>query len=155
MCRLMLDTNILLDALVDSRPESKEARIVLGRCSGGGDFGMAASTSFKDVYYIARRRYWDESTARKVTQEIMGCVAVAPVSAEECDEAMRSGEPDFEDAIIRVCAELNDADYIITRDAGAYKGCRVPALTAAEYLDVVRRREEAGRELLEHGGFPW
>lgn len=154
MSRLLLDTNCLMDALVKGRPGCSEAREVIRRCNGMGDFGMACSLSFKDVYYLLGR-YYGEPRAREMTSAIMGEVAIAPVSSEECDEAMRSGEPDFEDGIVRACAEHNDADFIITRDAKAFRGSRVPAISAAEYLDVVRRREEAERELLEHGGWPW
>jgi len=154
MSRLLLDTNCLMDALVKGRPGCSEAREVIRRCNGMGDFGMACSLSFKDVYYLLGRSY-GEPRAREMTSAIMGVVATAPVSSEECDEAMRSGEPDFEDGIVRACAELNDADFIITRDAKAFRGSRVPALTAAEYLGMVRKRERAECELLEQGICFW
>lgn len=34
--RLLFDTNVLLDALIEGRPESTEAWEVLKRCNGGG-----------------------------------------------------------------------------------------------------------------------
>ena len=46
------------------------------------------------------------------------------------------GEQDFEDGLIRACAELNDVDVILTRDADAFKRAKVRAMTCAEYLET-------------------
>lgn len=49
------------------------------------------------------------------------------------------GEPDFEDGLVRAAAELNDVDFILTRDARAFKRSRVRAVTCAEYLEIFAR----------------
>ena len=64
-------------------------------------------------------------------------MVIVPVGAEECDLSIRSNEPDFEDGFIRACAELNDVDFILTRDADAYRRSKVRAVTCAEYLEIV------------------
>ena len=43
--RLLLDTNILLDAVSPGRPQSAEAREVLRRCNGFGELGLVTPTS--------------------------------------------------------------------------------------------------------------
>lgn len=140
MCRLMIDTNVLLDTLDARRPESLEAREVLSRCNGWGDFGMASSHSFKDVYYIVGRMQ-GEAFARAAVQALMDLVAIAPVDSEVCDEAIRSSEPDFEDGLVRACAELNGADFIVTRNKAAYTNCRIRSVTAAEYLRIAKAND--------------
>ena len=62
---------------------------------------------------------------------------IAPLGPEECDRSLRSDEPDFEDGLIRACAELNGVDFILTRDTGAFRTSPVKALTCAEYLELV------------------
>lgn len=47
-----------------------------------------------------------------------------------------SNEPVFEDGLIRACAELNGADFIITRGKDAFAKSKVRSVTAAEYLDL-------------------
>lgn len=54
----------------------------------------------------------------------------------ECELSMRSGEPDFEDGLVRACAELNEVDFIPTRDERAFRTSRVRALTCREYLEL-------------------
>jgi len=136
MSRLLLDTNILLDAVMRERPQSAEARQVLDRCNGWGDMGLVAAVSLKDLYYVLGK-CWGEPTARECVEQLMGLVVVAPVGGEEADLALHAGEPDFEDGLVRACAELNDVDFIITRDAAAFRKSRVRSVSAAEYLEIV------------------
>ena len=133
--RLLFDTNILLDVIVSSRSQSKEARRVLELCNGGGDMGFACSLSLKDTYYVLTKQY-GEQRARALVEALMDTLIIAPVSAEECDLSLQSDEPDFEDGLVRAAAELNDIDFIITRDGDAYRRSTVRSLTAAEYLEL-------------------
>ena len=136
--RLLIDTNTLLDAVIPERPQSQEACRVLAECNGGGDIGLACSLSLRDVYYVLER-FYDREAARKLVASLMDLVVIAPVGAEECEMSMRGNEPDFEDGLGRAAAELNDIDFIITRDAAAFKRCRIRSLTAGEYLEIVRQ----------------
>ena len=118
--RILLDTNIILDAVCPARPQSKEACLVLRRCSSEGDMGFVTSGSLKDAYYVLSKQY-GEPAARAAMHHLMGLLIVAPTSAEDCLMSLESNEPDFEDGLIRACAELNDMDFIITRDEAAFR----------------------------------
>ena len=133
--RLLFDTTVLLDAMVAGRPQSKEAWAVLDRCNGGGDMGLAACGSLKDVYYILSRG-GREAEARETVEKLRELLVIAPLGAEECELSLGCGEPDFEDGLIRACAELNDVDVILTRDAAAFKRSKARAMTCAEYLET-------------------
>lgn len=133
--RLLFDTNVLLDVLVEGRPQSQEAWEVLRRCNGSGDMGLVTSGSLKDVYYVLGRG-GRETAAREAIGLLVDLLIIAPVGAEECDLALHAGEPDFEDGLVRACAELNDVDFILTRDAKAFRRSRVRAVTCAEYLEI-------------------
>lgn len=133
--RLLLDTNIILNAMVSSRPQSDEAWAVLERCNGGGDMGLVTCGSLKDAYYVLSRG-GHERDARKTIEQLRELLVVVPLGAEECELSLGSGEPDFEDGLIRACAELNDVDFILTRDKDAFKASKVRALTCAEYLEI-------------------
>ena len=145
MCRILFDTNALMDTLDPSRPGCHESRELLNLCNGESDYGMACDLSLKDVYYISRKMYGGD-LARNAVRRLMGLLVIAPVDAEICDMALNSDEPDFEDGIIRACAELNGADFIITRDKAAFAHSKVRSVTAAEYLEIARSNEV---------GYPW
>lgn len=135
MCRLLIDTNVMLDSVLSGRPGTDDAREVINLCNGGGELGMGCALSFKDVYYIATKIH-GEPWARNAVNRLMGVLVVAPVDAEVLDVASRSNEPDFEGGIVRACAELNGADFIITRDRAAFAKSKVRAVTAAEYSEI-------------------
>ena len=136
MHRLLLDTNILLDCVDPSRASHDETMILMARCNGGGDMGIASSHSLNDAYHIMKRLY-DEPSARNAVRVLSDLVVVAPVSAEETLLALDSNEPDFEDGLVRACAELNDADFIISRDEKAFRKATIRRVTAKEYLDEI------------------
>ena len=133
--RLLFDTNVLLDAVCRERPQSAEACEVLRRCNGGGDLGLVAVGSLKDAYCVLRRQY-GEARARRSIEWLRELLVIAPMGAEECELSLGCGEQDFEDGLIRACAELNDVDVILTRDADVYKRSKVRAMTCAEYLGL-------------------
>ena len=136
MHRVLFDTNILLDISVPGRPQKAEARRAIELCNGYGNLGIVSSLSLKDAYYLLCRRY-DEPTARKWVEGFMGLLAIAPIGPEECIDALKSNESDFEDGLIRATAETNDVDFIITRDKNAFAKSKVRSVTAAEYLEIV------------------
>ena len=75
--RLLFDTNVLLDAMVVGRPQSKEAWAVLDRCNGGGDVGLATCGSLKDVYFILSRG-GKEAEARETVEKLRELLVIAP-----------------------------------------------------------------------------
>lgn len=133
--RLLFDTNVLLDAVCRERPQSAEACEVLRRCNGGGDLGVVAVGSLKDAYYVLERQY-DEERARRSVEWLCELLVIAPMGAEECELSLACGAPDFEDGLVRACAELNGVDVILTRDADAFKRSKVRAMSCAEYLEL-------------------
>ena len=110
-------------------------RGLLRRCNGGGDFGLVAVGSLKDAYYVLQCQY-DEVRARRSIEWLRELLVIAPLGAEECELSLGCGEPDFEDGLIRACAELNDVDVILTRDTDAFKRSKVRAMNCAEYLGL-------------------
>lgn len=133
--RLLLDTSIILDLVASGRPQRNEARAVIKRCNGGGDMGLVASTSLKDAYYVLTKIYGEER-AREAIEHLMGLLVIVPVAGEECDMSLRSNEPDFGDGIIRACAELNDVEFILTRNAAAFKKSYVRSMDCASFLAI-------------------
>lgn len=97
--------------------------------------GIVAVGSLKDAYYILCRQY-GEPCARTSIEKLTELLVIAPTSAEECELSLHGNEPDFEDGLIRACAELNDVDFILTRDARAFARSKVRAVTCAEYLEI-------------------
>lgn len=141
-----MDTNVLLDALDSRRPQSDEACQVLRHCNGGEATAYVCPMSLKDVYYVLAKAHGAE-TARRGVGFLMDLVVIAPMGSEDCDVSLRSDEPDFEDGLVRACAELNGIDFILTRDAKAFDHSTVRVVDCAKYLEIVAARDKAAREI--------
>lgn len=137
MINAFFDTNILLDSIDLSRPQSLEARQALKLCNEGFEIrGYTCPLSLKDTFYILAKAS-NKERAFKIIEHLMGLLILVPVSAEECDMSLRDGEPDFEDGLVRATAELEGMDYIITRDEAAFAMSKADAITAAEFVRIV------------------
>lgn len=133
--RLLFDTNVLLDAIDARRPQSREAQDVLLLCNSGEAMGLVTPGTLKDVYYILTKQF-DEPHARRTVSVLIDMLVILPVEAECCVRAATSAEPDFEDGLLRAAAELNEIDFILTRDARAFRGSTIRSVTCAEYLEI-------------------
>ena len=140
--RVLFDTNVLLDAVVSTRPEHREAQLALRHCNGGGDIGLASPGSLKDAYYLLTKQF-DEPSSRTAIKYLLDLLVVLPFDGEGCLIAAESNEPDFENGMIRATAELSDVSFILTRDKAAFNNSTVRKLTCREYLDVVESERRA------------
>lgn len=133
--KLLIDTNILLDAAIASRAEWAAATILLEEIAYGRAEGYLAASSLKDVYYVLTK-YCDEASARKFISALTDLCEIVAVDASVCKIAMTSNEPDYEDGVIRACAESLPVDFIISRDKKAFKHSTIRRLSAQDFLDI-------------------
>lgn len=135
--RALLDTNVLLDHLLQRDGHAQQARRALETCANHDVALLCASTSLKDIAYIAeamvRRQFKQgESALENETLHMLvrhvpwRCVEqaralcdIAPIDQKTCDDALalRPKHDDFEDDLIVAAARQSGADCVITSDA--------------------------------------
>lgn len=134
MVRVVLDTNIILDYLSAKREHHGDAvRLLEALLSSDDKTPVILAAGIKDAYYILCRHYHDEPLVRSRLDDFRALMEVADLTGPVLDGSFASDEPDLEDAIVRVTAELLDAEAIVTLDASAYQGSSVPAMDARAY----------------------
>lgn len=134
--KIMLDTNILIDSVLPKRPNYEEANEIfrMGHCA---EVQLAAcSLSLKDVYYILCKQA-GEPTARRFVKDLLESLIILNVDDTILKDAILSNEPDFEDGIVRACAEVNGIDFIITRDKQAYAASTVKSISSSNFCELV------------------
>lgn len=135
--KLFLDTNILLDNMLDHRPDGDAACELMKLSESGDVLCTVSATSLNDAYYVSRR-YMPEEQRRRWLAFFLDAFDVAAPTADVCRRALASGEPDFEDGIVRALAEAWGATFIISRDERAFLGSPIPRVSAGEFLELVR-----------------
>lgn len=137
MPKAFLDTNVLLDFLVDRKPFADYAHRLFALAERGQLTLCVSSLSVCNVYYVLRKLVGAQS-ARELTGRLRLLTEISPVSSCEIEEALRSPSPDFEDAVqIASARMLGGVDAIITRNPKDFALSTLPVKTPEEYLKVV------------------
>lgn len=138
--KVLIDTNILVDAALTFRPESAEACRLLELVGLGRCLGYVSALSLKDFYYLCRKALPDE-TVRAWIDLMLDTCEVVPVDKAICRRASASQNPDFEDAIVEVAALDTESDYLVSRDMEGFEGLRIPKVSAANFLRICEQED--------------
>ena len=112
---VLLDTNIIMDALQERQPFDVEAKEIMKRAQDGEITCMFTANAAADIFYLYSRAR-DLKSARAALNFLLTHYGVVSVTHEDCINALSLSIDDFEDALVAVCAKKADADYIVTRD---------------------------------------
>jgi predicted nucleic acid-binding protein len=131
---IFIDTNVLVDLLSGRRPYAYEAAdlfqlIVEKKCEG-----IVSSLTLLNTHYLLKK-FMKEDRIRIHLEEIISLVAVAPVGADELFSALRSGWPDFEDAVQYFTSLAAHATAIVTRNSKDFLKSSIPVLTPVAFTD--------------------
>lgn len=132
---MLLDTNVLLDFIQPDRPGFAASVQIFGAIAKDHVTALICASSLKDVYYVARKVMGDRKI-REYLAAFMDLFEICSTDREACSTALSSDEPDFEDGIIRAIAERERVDFIVTRDANAFRNAEVPAVSPMKLAEV-------------------
>ena len=113
--KILLDTNIIMDALQERQPFDAVAKEVLRRSQSGDIKCSFTANAATDIFYIYSKAR-DMSSARNVLNYLLANYEVISVTHEDCTNAMSLPIEDFEDALVVICGMKAGMDYIVTRD---------------------------------------
>lgn len=132
--KVLLDSNIILDALAHRLPFAEHAQTLMVLAAEGQYEACLTANSFTDIAYILRK-YLSDGQCRAALGDLLQTLTVIAVGAAQCEAALSSSIPDIEDALLMACALRARVDYVITRDAKllAVKDA-VPSLTPEDLL---------------------
>lgn len=132
--RVLVDTNIVLDFLLQREQFLPDAELLFQAIDSGRVVGYVTATTLTDIFYIARRQTRSLDLARQAVSEILTAMEICPVNRMVLESAFDSGLADFEDAIQIACAVVQGLDAILTRDGRGFFNSSVPALSIQAFL---------------------
>ncbi|HEY9873437.1 MAG TPA: PIN domain-containing protein [Candidatus Obscuribacterales bacterium] len=133
--RVLLDTNVILDFLLEREPFISDAETVFEAIQSQQIVGYVTATTLTDIFYIVRRETRSIDRARQAVIETLTAMEVCPVDGSILETAIASNISDFEDAVQLACAIANNLDAIITRDVRGFAEATLPILSAGELLE--------------------
>jgi predicted nucleic acid-binding protein len=128
MRRILFDTNIVLDVLLDRQPYVEASAAAWTAVETGIAEGMLAAHAVTTIHYLVRREMGNIK-ARRIVPAILRVFGVATVDSAVIQEALQLPFPDFEDAVTAAAARLAGCECIVTRDPKGFRGSPVRSLT--------------------------
>lgn len=138
--RVLIDTNIVLDFLLQREPFSQDAELLFQAIDVGEVLGYVTATTLTDIFYISRRHTSSIEQARQAVSETLTAMVICPVDRAVLELAFDSGLDDFEDAIQIFSAVAQGLEAIVTRDAQGFLSSPIPVLPIQELLQQVRQQ---------------
>ena len=135
--RIMLDTNVILDVLLQREPFHEAGKRVMELAQYAEIEEYVSASAVTDIFYIAHRALRDVALVSDMLQRLFSFVGVVTVSAREIQGALDLAWDDFEDAVQYSAARSENMDAIITRDAQGYSQGAIPVYRPDEFWAMV------------------
>ncbi|MBD2741207.1 PIN domain-containing protein [Coleofasciculus sp. FACHB-1120] len=133
--KVLIDTNIMLDGLLEREPFNEDARALFQAIDLGQIQGYVTATTLTDIFYIVRKQTQSLERARLAVIETLEVMEVCLVDHLRLERAIASNLRDFEDALQLACAIADRLDAIVTRDSQGFAGATLPILFVSELRD--------------------
>lgn len=133
MDRLFVDTDVVLDFLLERKPFSEAASSLFTLGDSGEIQLYSSGLVFSNCYYLLRKFFSHSSVIGKL-KSLASFVEFVPVDQYVVLEALDSTFNDFEDALQNSAASRSGIIKLITRNSKDYKQSKLSVMTAEEYL---------------------
>jgi len=113
--KIIVDTNVILDFLLSREPHVADARELFKMISQERVEAYITASSVTNIYYVVAKRLGD-GAARESVRHLLNMLGVIAVDGDDCIGALDLPIADFEDALVTVCANREDVNYIVSND---------------------------------------
>ena len=136
--KALLDVNVVIDVLERRPAFFDDSYAVLRLVAENKVDGFIAAGSIADIHYILRRSGLSSDQTRTMLTQLIQVIPLCDTTVSDVNDALISGMPDIEDAVLAACAKRIGADAIITRDQHGFTNSVIPAMSPAQLLDHMK-----------------
>ena len=131
---VLVDTNIIIDALANREPYADNAKKILEKCAAREATGILAAHSIPNMFYIFRKNF-SQDERRFLLKNLCNIFKISDLNAKKILAALENEKfVDFEDCLQEECAVESMADYIVTRNPADFANSRVKVILPEEFL---------------------
>ena len=135
---ILVDTNIVLDVLLNREPYATEAQMIMTKCANREIAGYLAAHSIPNLFYILRKAY-SPKERRRLIRNLCYIFHISELNEKKIISAAENEEfLDFEDCLQEECAMEAMADYIVTRNPNDYVNSRVKVIEPKEFVTLLK-----------------
>ena len=136
MKKLFLDSDVLLDLLLDRKPFSENISSLIEYCILNNIEMFSSPICIANINYIIEK-FENKTNANLKTNKLLEIIKVENVGQSEITMAKLSNFKDFEDAIQNYACESDGSiDLILTRNTKDYKKSEISVMTPEQYYKM-------------------
>ena len=135
--KILIETNIILDLIQSREPFSENASKIINSCVKKENEGYISAHSLSDIFFILRKDKTVEER-KALILNLCSFFIVIPEDKNFYTAVCQNNDwNDLEDGLKMKCADFENLDYIVTRDAGkGFNNSPVKVISAENFLNV-------------------
>ena len=135
--KILIDTNIILDLIQSREPFSENASKIINSCVKKENEGYISAHSLSDIFFILRKDKTVEER-KALILNLCSFFIVIPEDKNFYTAVCQNNDwNDLEDGLQIKCADFENLDYIVTRDAGkGFNNSPVKVISAEDFLNI-------------------
>lgn len=134
--RVLLDTNIILDFLLERGEFLPSAIEIMKLINSDKIDGYLCATTITTIHYFARKFIGDRESIKQI-EILLENFNIANVDKKTLLESIENNGKDFEDSVIYTSAWQSEVDFIISRDKKGFTKSLVKVLSPKEFLRLM------------------
>lgn len=131
--RVLLDTNVVLDLILEREPFVREAATLWELHQQNKLDAHISPITLVNVFYITRK-IKDREIARRAVAKLTQGLLICSTGAQVLQNALTLSFDDYEDAVQHAAATHAGLEAIITRDPSDYAAATLPVSTPTDFL---------------------
>ena len=136
--KVLVDTNVVLDVLLDRQPFVNAAAGIFGLIEQSELQGVLCATTITTIDYLLTQSL-PRPVTRQTLRKLLELFEIAPVTRVVLEEALKSKILDFEDAVLDQAGRLVGADLIVTRNQKDFRHASLKVFGPDELLAGIRQ----------------
>ncbi len=131
--RILLDTNVVLDLILERQPFVAEATTLWELHQQNKLDAYISPITLINVFYVTRK-IKDRETARRAVAKLAQGLLICSTNTQVLQDALTLAFNDYEDAVQHAAATHAGLKAIITRDTSDYAAATLPVSTPTDFL---------------------
>ena len=135
--KVLFDTNVILDVLMDRTPFAEEASFLMAKVEKSEIEGFLIATTVTTLFYLLQKAIGKKAAGEKI-RSLLSIFESLPVNHRILKDALNSPFTDFEDAVLYEAARHAGVEYILTRNVKDFIKSDLPVFTPIEFLAMLK-----------------
>ena len=137
MTNVFVDSDVILDVLIDRDPFNVEANQVFTFAETGQIKLMTSPLCVANTHYVISKKIGN-ANSKSLLSTVLKLMTVVDMPASVVQNAFASKVTDFEDALQVETAMNSGADVIVTRNIKDFRHSTIPVLTPSQFLATIQ-----------------